>query len=698
MSTFLFELGTEELPAAELPTAIAALKRHFESAINAAGLEVDELEIYSTPRRLAVLARGVADKAPDVEERVQGPPASVAWSADGEPTKALLGFARKQGLDPSSVERVSTPRGEYSEALVVRVGASAAEVLSAAIESSFNALPWKRKMRWGWGDLSFARPVRWIVALLNSEVLPVSFGHIRADRFSRGHRFLAPQAIELTNPGDYLDALRAAFVEPDYNKRRQDIDAGIRAAVAALGLQLVEDPELLDEVLHLIEWPTVLIGHFDEELLEVPREVLITSMRTHQRYFALDRADGQLANAFAFVSNMVVEDDSVVIAGNVRVLRARLEDARFFYAEDLKTPLAERSSQLERVTFMEGVGSLADKSARLNMVATAVAPLISPPLKPAELDATLKAAPLAKADLVTGMVGEFPDLQGTIGRYYALQGGASAEVAAAIEEHWLPRGASDPPAPSRAGQLLAITDKLDTIAAAFSLGLKPTATADPFALRRAALGIIRTLHAAHWAIDLEAAIKIAVDQIAAQIDKEAYLDAYADIFSFIRGRAAAWFSEHAHADTVDAVLSTSLGDPHEAQARIIALAAFKLEPGFEGLLRAYRRASNILASDGEAAAAEVDPALFGIAEEQGLYDAIVNRGAIDAASADERARWLASLADPLEAFFDKVMVNVEDAGLRGNRLALLRDLQALFIDFADFSRLHVGPVTSEGAK
>lgn len=697
MNTFLFEIGTEELPAGEVPRAMDALEAHFRKAIEAAGLPTGDIRVLTTPRRLAVTVSEVAAKAPDTEETVTGPPASVAWTADGELSKAALGFAKKQGLDPAQLQRVTTARGEYAQAQVLREGRSATDVLAEAASTSIDAIPWKRKMRWGWGDMAFVRPIHWLVALLGEQVLPVHYGSLQSGRTTRGHRFMAPEPIELASAESYADALRAAYVEPDVGARRAIIQAGLEREAAAASLTLLQDDDLLDEVVHLVEWPVVLLGRFDEALLEVPREVLITSMRTHQRYFALERADGILANAFALVSNRMVEDPSRVVAGNLRVLRARLEDARFFYLEDRKVPLSARFEALRRVTFIEGLGSMADKSGRVAVLADELHKMMSSTgeISLESFEAAVRAAHLCKNDLTTGMVSEFPELQGVMGRYYALHEKEDERVAQAIEEHWLPRGATDPPAASEAGRILAFADRLDTLCGAFAVGLKPTATADPYALRRAALGLLRTAHVAGWNVDLEGAIAKSFELLDQLNDVQAAPDVQQDLIAFLRGRAAAWFADLAHADVVDAVLTVCLGAPHEAEARIRALAQFREDPAFEGLIRAYRRAANILAADGEARTTTVSISHFEHDAERALHAAIQAEKTTDPGNADERARRLAALGEPLEAFFANVMVNADDPAVRGNRLALLHDLQALFLDYADFARLHVGPASSE---
>lgn len=456
----LFELGTEELPAGEVETARAAIAAHFTRGAAEARLQHGAVRTYATPRRLALHVENIAPVATTVEETVLGPAARAGFDADGKPTRAAEGFARSQGVDPASLIRVDTPKGEYVAARVVRGGQPAGDIVTALLNSAAPSIPWKRSMRWAWSETTFARPVHWIVALLGDNVLPVSFAGIDAGRTTFGHRFLSPGPITLRTPDTYIASLRAADVIADVEERRATIRLGVAEAAKAAGLSAIVDDELIDEVVHLVELPVPLLGRFDEELLEVPREVLITSMRTHQRYFAVEQHPGVLANAFVFISNMRVARPEVVTAGNLRVLRARLEDARFFYREDRKKSLEARVASLADVVYIDRIGSVADRTLRITSLATRLAALLYPGDASTQGHAT-RAAELCKADLVTGMVYQFPELQGIMGRYYALADGEAREVAIAIEEHYRPRGASDAP-PRRPPELWSPSQKSST--------------------------------------------------------------------------------------------------------------------------------------------------------------------------------------------------------------------------------------------
>ncbi|MCB9507736.1 MAG: glycine--tRNA ligase subunit beta [Myxococcales bacterium] len=689
----LFEIGTEELPPGEIDGALAALVAHVERAAAAARLPIGPVQGFATPRRLALRVSDVAAIAETIEETVTGPAAKVAFDDAGNPTKAAIGFARGKGLDPSALFRVSTPKGDYVAATVRHEGASAADVLGAALNAAFDSIPWKRSMRWGWETVSFARPVHWIVALLGEQVLPMSFAGVTAGRESRGHRFLAPGAVTLASPDDYEAALRAAKVVVDVEERKATVLREVAAAAASAGANLIEDSELADEVKHLVEWPVALVGRFPEELLEVPREVLITSMRSHQRYFASEDAAGRLTNLFVFVSNMVVPDPDVVVRGNLRVLLARLEDAKFFYREDRKHTLEERLPRLESIRYIDGLGSLRDRAARIEAQVTTLA---AGRLSSADAATAKRAATLCKADLTTGMVYEFPTLQGTMGRYYALLAGEPEGVAAAIEEHYSPRGASDAPPTSPAGVILSLADKLDAIAGCFALGLVPSGSADPYALRRAAIGLLRTCMVRDVQLDLPSAFAAAVAlQPVAGIDAAAIT---AQCVEFVVARLRALLAAESATDIADAVAQSVGADLASAAARAQTLDRMRQNADFEPLAAAFKRTVNILrkASDegvsAETLAVGPSAAMFEHDAERELAAAVAAAAPeVSAAVAARRfeavAATLIAMKPSIDRFFDGVLVNAEDPTVRDNRLRLLSGVRALFFQFADLSRV-----------
>lgn len=698
----LFEIGTEELPAGEIAPALAAMARHLTEGAANERLTIGAVETFATPRRLALRIHDIADVATTVEETVLGPAARIAFDADGNPTKAALGFARGKGLAPEQLLRIETDKGEYVGAVVRNEGRPAADILGELLTSVFAAIPWKRSMKWGWGDETFARPVHWIVALLDEHVLPVAFAGVESGRESMGHRFLANHAVTIPRPDGYADALAAAYVVADIDVRKRAITTGLQALVADGHHRIVQDDALLDEVAQLVEWPVPLLGTFPEALLEVPREVLVTSMGTHQRYFAVERPDGTLANQFAFVSNMVVEDPSVVIAGNLRVLLARLEDAKFFYREDAKLPLTERSAKLRAVRYIDGLGSVQDRVDRIVTLAGALAERLYPGDASVAAHAS-RAAALCKADLTTGMVYEFPELQGTMGRYYATAQGEPAEVADAIEQHYRPAGASDAVPSTPAAVVVAIADKLDALIGCFALGLIPSGSADPYALRRAALGILRTVLDHGHRVDLETLLATAYDALPqGEVGpREATVDA---AHAFVMARLRAMLASDAPVDVVDAVLAVIGEALPSAPRRIAAVVAMRGTEGFDQLAEAFRRSVNIVRKAVEAGDApaewldtqvDADPALLVEPAERALYEAVTAaaprvHAAVATDAYEEAASALIALKAPIDAFFDAVMVNVEDDATRRNRQRLLSMVRETFVHFADIGRIQVG--------
>ncbi len=701
MATALFEIGTEELPPGEIDPAIDHLATSISAGCAEHRLAIGAIETFATPRRLAIRINDVAAAASDLEETVLGPAARIAFDDDGNPTRAAQGFARGKGVDPATLIRVSTDKGEYVAARVKEAGRSAADILAELFTAAFASIPWKRSMRWGWRDEAFARPIKWIVALIDDAVLDVSFAGISADRRTRGHRFLSPDEITITNPAAYESALRDAMVVASVEERKATILNVVDSALRAAGFEPIADPELADEVVHLVEWPVPLVGTFAEELLEVPREVLITSMKKHQRYFACEDSDGKLANAFCFVSNMKVPDPDVVIAGNRRVLVARLEDARFFYREDRKISLEERCEKLKTIKYIDGLGSVADRADRLVGLATWIATRVSDgePGDDGLVGTAARAAALAKADLASGMVYEFPSLQGIMGSYYALADGESAEVAAAIDEHYAPRGASDAPAATRAGAVVALADKLDAIVGCYALGLIPTGSADPYGLRRAAIGILRTLSSAGFKFDLDDALGAAWDQLP---DGEiaAREKVIGESSTFIRERLRVLIADEVPGDIAAAAAAVFSNDVASVQARARVLNELREGADFEPLAAAFKRAVNIvrkateagdeLATALAAGTLSIDESLLEDGAERGLATAIRDAEAsvgedLGVGRLREAAESLIALKVPLDAYFDDVMVNADDPKVRANRLGMLARLRALFLTFADLS-------------
>ena len=695
----LFEIGTEELPAGEIDTAVETLARHLIRACADARLSHGEVQTFATPRRLAVRIHDIAAVGEASEETALGPAVKAAFDAEGRPTKAAEGFAKGKGIAVEELLRVQTPKGEYIGAVVREEGKPAAEVLTAALQSVFTAFAWKRSMRWGWGTEQFARPIHTIIALLDGELLPVSFAGVEAGRETFGHRFLSSGTIRFDHAADdYAEKLRAAHVIASVDERKSAIRAGVDAALRSAGGIPIVDEGLIDEVVHLVEWPVPMIGTFDPTYTEIPREVLTTSMRTNQRYFAAETADGKLANLFCFVSNMIVRDPAVVVAGNGRVLVARLEDARFFFKEDRKRTLDSRRVDLERVLYMDRLGSVADRAKRIEVVAGHLATLLFSD-EPAVATHATRAAQLCKADLVSGVVYQFPELQGTIGRAYAAADGEAAEVVEAIEAHYQPKGANDAPPASPVAICVSLADKLDTLVGCFALGLIPSGSADPYALRRSAIGILRTALDRNLRFDLRALIAVVAAGLPGELGARPNL--VAEVTEFILDRLRNLLGQESPTDIVAAVVAVAENDLPSLRARAVALNAMRMNADFDPLAAAVRRVVNILKKADEedlaagrtlASEGEVSPAYFEKNCEGSLREAVCNTlpsldSAVAALRFDEVANLLVGLKPGIDRFFDEVMVNAEDPLVRQNRLALLGLIRTAFMRFADISRI-----------
>lgn len=691
MSTrdFLVEIGTEELPPKSLLALAEAFAQGIKRGLDDAGLAHGAVERFATPRRLAVRVRRLVAHQPDRAIEKRGPPLKAAFDADGAPTQAAQAFARGCGVDVGALERLETPKGAWLVHRGTEHGARTVDLLSGIVQASLDALPIARRMRWGAGDAQFVRPVHWVVMLFGRTVVPCEVLGVQASNLTRGHRFMAARELRLTSPSGYEGVLRRrGWVMADIHERRETIRQGVVAAADRLGGAAVVDESLLDEVTALVEWPVVLAGRFDERFLELPQEVPIATMQDHQRYFPVRDPAGRLMPRFITVSNIESTDPAQVIAGNERVVRPRLSDAAFFWTTDRKQRLDARCEALRRVTFQTQLGSLHDKTERVRALARTIAVAIGS-------DATLadRAAALAKCDLLTTMVGEFPELQGLMGRYYAQHDGEPAEVAEALREQYLPRFAGDELPATRTGMALAIADKLDTIAGIYATGQKPTGTRDPFGLRRAALGLLRISIERGLDLDLQALI----GQALAALPFPVQADCARGVYDYVIERLRAYYLEGgaglaATPEMFDAVLATRPVSPLDFDARLRALAAFLELPDAQSLAAANKRTVNILRKATERVPAQVnedlllDPAEQILAEQvQAMARLVEPRFA--AREYTEALRTLAALRPAVDQFFDSVMVMADDPAVRGNRLALLARMQSLFMHAADLSRL-----------
>lgn len=711
----LLEIGTEELPASFIEPALEHLRKAITDLFAEFRIGHGTLTLGGTPRRLALWAHDVVDRQDDIEEVRTGPPVRAAWDANGAPTKAAIGFARGAGVEVEDLFTVETKKGDYIAARVTTRGRDTVDLLAEVLPGILAATPFRKSMHWGSGTTTFGRPVRWICAIFGDRTIPFEFAGLPAGRTSRGHRIMAPDPIEVTDIDGYLTSLRAAFVLVDIEERRARVREMLTHLAAEAGGRTVPNEALVREVANLVEHPFAALGHFDPANLELPREVLLSSMTKHQRYFAFEDDGGRLLPVFGVIYNTRVRDAATVVHGNARVLRARLHDAGFFYNEDRKRTLAERVAELARVTFLGeldgiGVGSdLRSRAWRVEELAGFIAKLAYPDHDDAVRDAR-RAAKLCKTDLVTQMVGEFPDLQGTIGAYYARADGESDEVADAIGEHYAPRGAGDSPASTPAGVCVALADKLDLITSCFAVELIPTGNKDPYGLRRAALGILKTLEANGIDLNLRSLSKLAVrtlhgstEQVkehsgqAAPANPAIAVEKHAEpILEFIGGRLRADLLEGHRTDIVDAVLAAGFDRPLDARQRVAALAAIAAEADLSPIGEAFKRINNILNKNAEEAeqAVRFDLAVAAADEERRLGELAVEiregiREQIAGGNYREALSHLIRLQQPLDDFFTEVMVMHEDIALRRNRLALLRDLRQTFANIADISRIHV---------
>ena len=583
----LLEIGVEELPSAFVESAVAALPGLLADRLVELRLVHGEIHSGGTPRRLAVWAANVAERQPDLDEQVLGPPVRVAFDAKGLPTKAATSFAAKLGCPVEALSRIETPKGEYLAAQRKEAGAAATMLLPAALARLCGEIEFKKSMRWADGDVAFGRPVRWIVALYDAERLDFSFAGVRSGRASAGHRFLAPEPVEIATPSDYVDTLRKRHVLVDVKERAQVMMARLRRAAAEAGGQLIEDEFLVRENGSPVEEPHVVAGSFDAAFLALPERVILDVARGHQRYFGVRAASGALLPRYLAVVKTAEKPDNVR-RGNDRVMRARLADAKFFHDEDLKTPLGERRARLDGIVFHKRLGSVGDKVRRLERLVSALGERLA--LSAEAREAARLGTPLAECDLVTLMVGEFPELQGEMGRAYALAQGVAPEVADVIAEHYQPRGADDDTAPTDAGALVALTDRLDTLAGCFAVGLMPTGTADPLALRRAAIGCLRTLLDRRWDLSLAEATRLAYAGVSSLKLDLSEAETVEKVTTFLRERLRGLLQ--APDDVVDACLAASFDAPHDAALRAQALAAMPPEVR-AAAGEVFKRAANI---------------------------------------------------------------------------------------------------------
>jgi len=681
----LFELGTEELPAGSLMVMAEALQQGLSEGLASHDLEFETSQLFATPRRLAVLITGLAVQAPERTVEALGPPVAASRDADGNWSPAALGFAKKQGVDVETLDAIATPKGERLGLRRVEAGATATAVLPDVIETAVAGIPVSKRMRWGRTQHEFLRPVQWLVALLGDDVVPVQLMGIRSDRVTRGHRFHHPQPISLDRAADYEKTLHDAFVLADFAARREQIRSQVVASAAEADAEAVIADDLLDEVTGLVEWPVALRGSFDPAFLEVPAGALISSMKEHQKYFHLLDKKGQLLPLFITIANLESSRPETIIAGNEKVIRPRLSDAAFFFDNDKSTPLADRRARLETVIFQQKLGSLADKTERITTLSGWLADKLG-----ADPDTTRRGAELAKCDLVSDLVLEFPDLQGIAGAHYAAHDGEPKGVADTIEQHYWPRFAGDALPASPEAAAVALADRMDTLVGIFGIGQLPTGSKDPFALRRASLAVLRILMELGSDLDLG---QIAQKAASGFTDGVLDGDTAQRVSDYAMDRFRAWYEDQGVPVAVlRAVIATGVTCPAEVDRRVQALTAFIGTEAATALAAANKRVANILAKSEDEATGKPDPALFEQPAEQQLHDRLlaVQPGVQTAVASGDFGHALAQLAnlqDPVDAFFDEVMVNADDPAIRNNRLQLLAALRNAFTGIADFALL-----------
>ncbi|MGR4066217.1 glycine--tRNA ligase subunit beta [Billgrantia sp. C5P2] len=682
--TFLIELGVEELPPSAIDSLSDALADGIRRGLTEAEVSFGGIRAYATPRRLAVQVTELADKQPDREVERRGPALAAAFK-DGQPTKAAEGFARSCGVAVTDLIHLETDKGTWLGYCERQQGEATTRLLPAIVDKAITALPVPKNMRWGASRVEFSRPVHWLVMLYGDEVVEAESLGLTAGRTTRGHRFHAPDPIELAHADDYLDALEQAWVLADRELRRERIREQVLAEAEVQDARAVIDEALLVEVSGLVEWPVALAGSFDERFLEVPAECLISSMKANQKYFHLLDEQGRLLPQFITISNIDSQDPQQVIEGNEKVIRPRLADAAFFYDTDRKQPLSARIAGLASVVFQQQLGTLADKAHRSAAVAAFIAGRIGGDVAQAR-----RAAELAKCDLVTEMVLEFPELQGIMGRYYATHDGEPAEVAQALEEQYLPRFAGDEIPACRTGQALALADRLDTLTGIFGIGQRPSGTRDPFALRRAAIGVLNIIIKGELDVDLRELLELA----AAQHQELPYAENLVEeVLGYMLDRFRAWGQDEGiPAEVYLAVRARPVTKPLDFARRLRAVHAFTQREEAAALAAANKRVSNILAKQDGKVGSQVDSALLEESAEKALSDAVSSsRERVMPLFAEGHYREaldiLAGLRAPVDAFFDDVMVMADDDAIRRNRLALLAGLQALFLEVADIALL-----------
>ncbi len=688
MSELLFEIGTEELPAGFQKPAMAQLKVNFTKEAKALNLEFATVRCMGTPRRLALLVTGLADRQPDSRAELMGPSKQAGFDAEGNPSKAAMGFARSKGAAVDDLQVVETDKGEYLMLVQETKGVVTEELLPAMLHTLMQSFSFAKSMRWGAGAFTFARPIQWLLALHNGAVIPFNHEGIEAGNTTRGHRFMANSDFAVATVADYEQVLADAFVQVDQEARRKAVKAEIEEAVAvsldSSKAKIAVDEELVDTVCNLVEIPYGVCGSFDEKFLQLPAEALITSMREHQKYFPVVDNEGQLLPSFVAVNNTKVKDIDLTRTGHERVLRARLEDAFFFFATDKEKTLESRFEALTGIIFQAKLGTMLDKTRRVEKLAT----LLAEQFAPESVADAVRAAHLCKVDLLTEMVGEFPSLQGNMGASYALNDGESQTVSVAIQEHYLPKRAGSTLPESNVGAILGLADRFDTLSGCFGIGQLPTGTKDPFGLRRIALAILHIIEEFEWSVSLSDIVYKALSLYGEKVDGSG--ETVALVLGYIRDRFVNdQLSKGADAEAVDAVTSVEFDDIIDCKKKIAALTAIRSEDAFAVLAASFKRIRNIIKDN---STIEIDTTLFTEDAEITLansYSTVLAevQPLLEGADYQQALPAMLALKSPVDAFFESVMVMDEDAAIRQNRLNLLTAISTLFLKVGDISKM-----------
>lgn len=692
MPDFLLEIGAEEIPAGYIAPALKAMSANLSRQLDAHRISYGNIRTYGTPLRLAVAIEDVASKQKPLSDELQGPPSRVAFDENGQPQTAAVKFAEKAGVPVSRLRVRETEKGAYVFATRKEKGRATKGILKTILPQVVAAVPFPKSMRWGDLTVEFARPIHTLLALLGEQLVGFEFAGIKSGRHILGHRFMHKGKIKIGSPADYLPALREAYVYADIAERKEMVRDAITESAASVNATVIPDEELIDINTNLVEYPSVSLGSFDKKFLELPGEPLITAMREHQKYFALSDDNGRLMPYFIAVNNTPVQEVAVVTTGHERVLRARLEDAKFFFNQDMQTPLPELADKLRNVLFQAQLGTIGEKVDRIVALSEFIAPNLD---ESAEFSKTVsRAAALSKADLVSQMVGEFPKLQGVMGRLYAERQGEPGAVSTVLEEHWRPVYSGAPLPDTTAGAVVSIADKIDSICGCFSVGLIPSGTADPYALRRLGIGIIQIIIARDLKISMPELISKNLELLRDKATED--LDSTArNVLAFLQKRISNILVDDGYSkDTIAAVLGAGAEVLPDVWAKVSALEAQKAKADFEPLAVAFKRVVNIIKKAKGVGAESVDPGRFEHPAEQKLLDAFESVRQTINTDIQQRdfgraLTNIVALKGPVDDFFEEVLVMVDDDAVRNNRLALLGQIADLFNRFADFSKLAV---------